>query len=151
MAEPSNRLKAPGLACGISEPMIRDLVDAFYARVRADDLLGPIFEHHVTNWPDHLAKLTDFWSSVTLMSGRYKGRPMPVHAAIPNIAQSHFERWLELFRTTAQECCPPGAAALFIDRAERIAESLQLGLHRMRSGAIPLSKDQQSPQKITSC
>ncbi len=151
MAEPSNRLKAPGLACGVSEPIIRDLVDAFYARIRTDDLLGPIFERHVTNWPDHLAKLTDFWSSVTLMSGRYKGRPMPVHAGIPDITQPHFDRWLELFRTTARECCPPPAAALFIDRAERIASSLQTGLRRMKSGAIPLTKEQRSQQKLTSC
>ncbi|MEX1147329.1 MAG: hypothetical protein WEB93_03005, partial [Sphingomonadales bacterium] len=34
----------------------------------------------------------------------------------------------ELFRATAREVCPGPAAAHFIDRAERIAESLELGI-----------------------
>lgn len=120
--------KAPGLAAGITEPMIRTLVHNFYAEVRRDPLLGPIFNARVRDWPEHLDKLTAFWSSVVLMTGRYKGRPMPVHVAIPDIARTHFERWLELFRSTARAVCPDAAAALFIDRAERIAESLHLGI-----------------------
>ena len=126
--------KAPGLAAGVTEPMIRDLVHAFYAEVRRDAMLGPIFEARVRDWPEHLAKLCAFWSSVVLMTGRYKGRPMPVHAAIPGLARAHFERWLTLFRATAKSVCPAPAAALFIDRAERIAESLHLGISLERSG-----------------
>jgi hemoglobin len=120
--------KAPGLAAGITEPMIRALVEAFYAEVRRDPLLGPIFEARVHDWPEHLDKLSAFWSSVVLMTGRYKGRPMPVHLAISEISRAHFERWLALFRATARDVCPEPAAAVFIDRAERIAESLHLGI-----------------------
>lgn len=120
--------KAPGLTAGITEPMIRQLVETFYAEVRQDPLLGPIFETRVHDWPEHLDKLSAFWSSVVLMTGRYKGRPMPVHMAIPEISRTHFERWLTLFRATALTVCPEPAAALFIDRAERIAESLHLGI-----------------------
>lgn len=120
--------KAPGLAAGITEPMIRNLVHSFYAEVRRDPILGPIFESRIRDWPEHLDKLSAFWSSVTLMTGRYKGRPMPVHIAIPEISRAHFERWLALFRTTANVVCPEPAANLFIDRAERIAESLHLGI-----------------------
>jgi hemoglobin len=123
---------APGLQVGIDDVVIRELVHAFYARVRDDTMLGPIFNAAVLNWEEHLAKLCDFWSSVTLMSGRYKGTPMAAHAALPNLAGEHFDRWLELFKATAHERCLPGAASLFIDRAERIAQSLELGvaLHR---------------------
>ena len=66
------------------------------------------------------------------MSGRYKGRPMPVHIAISEISPLHFERWLALFREAARAVCPEPAAAFFIDRAEKIAQSLHLGigLHR---------------------
>jgi hemoglobin len=130
--------KAPGLAVNVTEPMIRSLVDAFYARVRADAVLGPIFNARVADWDEHLAKLSDFWSSVVLMSGRYHGRPMPVHAAIPDIAEAHFARWLRLFTATAREVCPPAAATLFIDRANRIAQSLKLGiaLHRQSLAEI---------------
>ncbi|MGE3711295.1 MAG: group III truncated hemoglobin [Hyphomicrobiaceae bacterium] len=125
---------APGYSVGIDEEMIRALVHTFYARVRKDALLGPIFESAVDDWDVHLDKLCGFWSSVTLMTGRYKGAPMQVHANLPEISAHHFDRWLELFRSTAKEICPPRAAALFIDRAERIAQSLELGiaLHRGR-------------------
>lgn len=120
--------KAPGVAAGVTEPMIHGLVHNFYARVRADDLLGPIFNGAIDDWDHHLEKLCAFWSSVTLMTGRYKGAPMKVHAELPDISAEHFERWLALFRETAGDLCPPDAAALFIDRAERIAQSLELGI-----------------------
>lgn len=132
------RVNAPGLAVGVDEAMIRALVHGFYARVRRDDMLGPIFNGKVANWDEHLEKLCGFWSSVTLMSGRYKGTPMQAHAALPEISAQHFDRWLALFRETARELCPPAAAELFIDRAERIAQSLETGIALYR-GTGPLS------------
>lgn len=124
--------KSPGLAAGVTEPMIRDLVHAFYAKVRRDPLLGPIFEAKVHDWDAHLATLCKFWSSVTLLTGTYKGRPMPVHAALPDIDSHHFARWLTMFEETARELCPPDAAELFIDRSQRIAQSLQQGIALIR-------------------
>ena len=127
--------KAPGSSAGITEPMIQQLVHAFYARVRADPLLGPIFDAAIQDWDMHLEKLCAFWSSVALMTGRYKGTPMAVHAGLPQISAKHFGRWLALFRSTAHEVCPRDAARFFVDRSERIAGSLQLGiaLHRGES------------------
>jgi len=119
---------APGVAAGVTEPMIRGLVEAFYARVRQDPELGPIFNREVEDWDAHLAKLTDFWSSVMLMSGRFKGRPMATHAAVGDITPAHFARWLALFAETAAEVCPPPAAELFAARARTIGQSLQMGL-----------------------
>jgi len=128
--------KATGLEAGVTEPMIHDLVHAFYARVRGDALLGPVFSAVVTDWDTHLGKMSGFWSSVTLLTGCYKGTPMQAHAALPQIAPAHFQQWLALFRATAAEVCPPDAAALFIDRAERIAESLQMGIAIHRREAV---------------
>ena len=127
--------KAPGVDVGVTEPMIRELVHTFYARVRSDPLIGPIFNARIEDWPVHLEKLCAFWSSVTLMTGRYKGTPMRAHAELPDIAREHFQRWLALFQATAQDICPEAAAALFVDRSRRIAESLQLGIaiHRGES------------------
>lgn len=124
--------RAPGLEVGITEKTIQDLVYGFYAKVRRDEFLGPIFEAKIQDWSSHLKTMCAFWSSVTLMSGQYKGRPMIAHAAIPGIGSEHFTRWLQLFRQTAAEVCDTAAADLFIDRAERIAQSLQAGiaLHR---------------------
>lgn len=124
--------KAPGIDARVTEALIRNLVHVFYARVRCDPLLGPIFNTRVEDWPAHLDKLCAFWSSVLLMTGRYKGTPMKAHMELPGIAPAHFERWLALFHATAKEVCPRSAAGLFIDRSQRIAQSLQLGiaLHR---------------------
>lgn len=126
---------APGLAAGITDDTIHTLVHAFYHRVRRDPDLAPVFDAAIDDWAPHLEKMCAFWSSVVLMTGRYKGTPMQAHAALPRIGAEHFTRWLELFRATASEVCAPPAAALFIDRAERIAQSLQLGiaLHRGES------------------
>lgn len=131
----SPQAKAPGLAHGVSEDVIARFVPAFYDAIRRDDLLGPIFEHHVSDWPAHIARLCDFWSSVALMSGRYKGRPMPVHAAISGIDAAHFERWLRIFREVAAETCEPEAAAFLIERSQRIAQSLQAGIAQLREDA----------------
>jgi len=112
---------------GIDDPMIARLVDGFYDRVRADTLIGPIFEERISDWGPHLAQMKLFWSSVALMTGVYHGRPMPKHLPLP-VDGRHFDRWLELFRATARDLCPPPAADHFIERAERIAESLELGI-----------------------
>ena len=112
---------------GIDEAMIARLVDGFYDRVRADSLIGPIFDARIRDWGPHLAQMKLFWSSVALMSGVYHGRPMPKHLPLP-VDGRHFDRWLELFRATARELCPPAAADHFIERAQRIAESLELGI-----------------------
>lgn len=112
---------------GIDEPMISRLVEAFYDRVRLDPLIGPVFDARISDWGPHLAQMKLFWSSVALMSGAYHGRPMPKHLPLPVDAR-HFDRWLELFEATAAEVCPPAAAAHFMERARRIAESLELGI-----------------------
>jgi hemoglobin len=112
---------------GITEDMIATLVAAFYARVRADSVLAPIFEAKVRDWDFHLAKLCDFWSSVVLGSGRYHGQPMLAHITLA-IGTEHFDRWVRLFEDTVVGLCPPAAAARFIDKARRIADSFELGM-----------------------
>ncbi len=112
---------------GITEGMIEQLVRAFYARVRADDVLGPIFEARIRDWEPHLAQMFAFWSSVALMTGRYHGTPMVKHMRLP-VDAGHFDRWLALFEETAREVCPPEAAAHFMERARRIASSLEMGV-----------------------
>jgi hemoglobin len=112
---------------GIDEPMIETLIRAFYARVQKDALLAPIFESRISDWEPHLDNMFAFWSSLTLQSGRYHGQPMVKH--MPLIVDGrHFDRWLALFERTARDRCPPAAAERFIERARRVAESLELGV-----------------------
>lgn len=127
---------------GIDAAMISTLVHAFYGRVRADPLLGPIFEQRIGDWGPHLARMCAFWSSVTLMSGDYHGRPMPAHAPLP-IDAAHFDRWLALFEATARDVCPPAAADLFIEKARNIAASLELGIATFRG--LLLAKGERLP------
>lgn len=121
---------------GIDAAMIETLVRTFYGRARRDPLIGPIFERNVADWDAHIARLCDFWSSVALMSGRYHGQPMVAHLPLP-IDSPHFDRWLEIFIETASEVCPPVAAAHFIDRAHRIADSLELGIAAQKGEIRP--------------
>lgn len=112
-----------------TEAQIEDLVAAFYARIRRHPTLGPIFSRVIgPEWGPHLKLMCDFWSSVMLTTGRYKGRPIPAHVKIGDIAPEHFAEWLELFEATAKELFTPALAAGFVEKAKRIAESLKLGL-----------------------
>jgi hemoglobin len=135
----------PGVAAGVTEQMIHDLVHGFYGKIRADPALGPIFNRMVGDWDEHLAKMCDFWSSVLLMTGRFKGTPMAAHARIPDIRPTHFARWLHVFQQTAVEVCPPQAAALFVAKSEMIAQSLQLGIATSRGELPPVSGEARTP------
>ena len=114
----------------VTEATIKQLVDAFYARVRRDATLGPIFSTAIaeTGWPAHLQKMYAFWSSVMLTSGRYKGDPVSVHRRVGGIAPPLFGNWLDLFEATAAELFVPEIAEQFATKARRIAESLKLAL-----------------------
>jgi hemoglobin len=111
---------------GIDEAMIETVIRAFYARIQQDALLAPIFASRISDWELHLKNMFAFWSSMTLHSGRYHGQPMPKHMRLP-VDSIHFDRWLDLFEETARDLCPPLAAERFIERARRVAESLELG------------------------
>jgi hemoglobin len=112
-----------------SEVAIAQLIDNFYAKIRTDTELGPIFMRAIPgDWGPHLATMRSFWSSVMLTSGRYKGNPVAVHGRIEGIELEMFERWLALFDETCCELFTPAIADVFHSKASRIAESLKLAL-----------------------
>ncbi|MEX6505321.1 group III truncated hemoglobin [Jiella sp. M17.18] len=113
----------------LTEEALRDLVSVFYGRVREDEILGPLFNGAVADWPAHLERLTAFWSSVLLGSGRYKGNPFAAHLRhVDDIDPAMFGRWLAIWRRTTADRFPPEAAALLQLKADRIADSLKAGL-----------------------
>lgn len=129
-----------------TESQIEDLVTTFYARIRKHPTLGPIFEQVIgADWTPHLKVMCDFWSSVMLMSGRYKGNPMIAHMRLKMVRPEHFERWLELFTQTAAEVCPAAAAEAFVGRANNIARSLQLGMFYRAEKYPPPQARQDAP------
>jgi hemoglobin len=113
---------------GVDEDGLKRLVHAFYARVRQDPELGPLFDREVADWPAHLDKLTNFWSSTLLKTRRYDGRPLPPHLRLPEISDAHFARWLGLFRETARDVMPELGADAAIAMAERIATSFRMAI-----------------------
>ncbi len=110
----------------LDEALIERVIRRFYDNVQRDEVLGPIFAARITDWETHLQRMFAFWSSVTLSSGRYHGQPMPKHAALP-IDARHFDRWLALFERTVRDTCSSAVAELFIEKARRIATSLEMG------------------------
>jgi hemoglobin len=120
----------------LDEAAIARLVDTFYDRVRQDDLIGPVFNAAVHDWPAHKRTLTDFWCSVALRANRYRGNPMGVHRALSGIEEAHFQRWLALWRETVPQLIDDEGAARLIGHAERIGLSLRLGM-----GLLPRGRD----------
>jgi hemoglobin len=122
---------------GVSEEYISDLVEAFYVRVQADDELGPVFDHVVNGrWPEHLAKMKRFWSSVALRSAIYEGKPMVAHKALTEARPEHFVIWMRLFEQTLRDTAPSEAVVdYFMGFARTMAARLQSA---MFGGGSPL-------------
>jgi hemoglobin len=129
---------------GIDEAMVERLVRAFYAKARVDPLLGPVFNAKIQDWEPHLQTITDFWTSIALMSGAYHGQPMSKHIDL-EIDARHFDRWLALWEATARELCPEPAADRFVALARRVGESLELGVAGRRG--VLLLKGERLPQR----
>ncbi|MFC4621039.1 group III truncated hemoglobin [Comamonas nitrativorans] len=131
-------MDAPHVLC--TEEEITALVHRFYDRIRQHPNLGPIFNGHIDDWPAHLDRLVDFWSSVLLRTGRFSGAPMPKHVALPGLNAELFRQWLALWRTTAAEQANPALAEQAVAAAERIAQSLWMGYQAYAQGVdVPQS------------
>ncbi|WP_210357277.1 group III truncated hemoglobin [Sphingomonas beigongshangi] len=117
----------------LQEDDLRQVVHAFYAKVRADSELGPVFNGAIGDWFGHLEKLCAFWSSVMLTTGRYKGQPMAEHLRHPEaMTTSAFARWLRLWDETTDAMLAPEQASALQDKAARIAKSLAFGIRFQR-------------------
>ncbi|WP_417322356.1 group III truncated hemoglobin [Erythrobacter aureus] len=122
-------------ACGVDEKFISLMVERFYARIREDDLLAPIFAARIADWPEHLKRMKAFWRSILFNSGEFSGNPMLKHMAIPSLEEMHFARWLELFYATLNDLAPsPEGITLVAERARAIADSLLTGIKVRRDG-----------------
>jgi len=112
------------------EADLERLIPAFYARVRIDPMIGPVFNSAIDDWDHHLHKLIAFWSSVMLTSGRYKGNPMAAHAKhMDTITPDMFDRWLALWSEVTSELLADDVAQAMRAKAGMIAESLKLALY----------------------
>jgi hemoglobin len=123
------RKRAEAVAIVIDDDFVARLVESFYARIRADALLGPIFSARIADWALHLDRMKSFWRSVLHNSGEFAGNPMAKHLAIPGLERDHFAHWLDLFYATLRDLeRHPAATRLVGTRARMIADSLLTGI-----------------------
>ena len=131
MAEPSTPYhRCPGT--DLSDAAIKGLVVLFYARVRQDAVLGPVFADIIgEKWDTHLEKVVAFWRYATWLDRSYNASNfMLAHSKHALIQASLLPRWLMLFRQSARDACTKEAADHLIDIAERMAASLEMSLAR---------------------
>lgn len=109
---------------------IKRLVNTFYEKIRANELLGPIFNTHIAEheWPAHLEKLTDFWETKIFGISSFKGNPTLKHIRVDQnlkqtMALEHFEEWVRLWFETVDELFT-GARA---ERAKNAAQKMGTG------------------------
>ena len=107
-----------------TEAEVAELVTTFYARVRDDAVLGSIFERHVADWSRHMPKMVAFWSTALCGSKSYRGNPMLLHRALPDLTPAMFERWLDLFHEAASALPNRTMAERAGELSQRIAQSL---------------------------
>ncbi|MDF2818498.1 MAG: preprotein translocase subunit TatC [Stenotrophomonas rhizophila] len=122
-----------------SEQEVTRLVHDFYARVRQDEQLGPVFEARIHAWDVHLAQLVDFWSAMLRGTRRFNGNPMSKHMAMPELERALFDRWLLLFRRTTAELGNPPMQQLADDVATRIADTFWRRIQMQRWPELPLA------------
>ncbi len=116
-----------------TEEEVTALVHEFYARVRLDEELGPIFNAHIDDWDHHLVMLVDFWSAILRRTSRFTGAPMPKHAVLPGLTADLFRRWLGLFRETTADQPNQAMGDYAYAMAQRIAQSLWMGYQVSRN------------------
>jgi hemoglobin len=129
------RKRAEAAAIGIDDDFVSRLVDGFYTRIRADDLLGPIFGRVIADWPPHLERMKAFWRSILMNTGEFSGNPMARHLAIGGLEPHHFCHWLGLFYAALDDLDPhPDAKRTVAARARMIADSLLTGIRLKEHG-----------------
>ena len=109
---------------------VQQLIDSFYAKVRADDAIGYIFNEVArVDWEHHLPIMYAFWEGVLFQKPGYTGNPIQVHARLNQqipLEKEHFERWKKLFMETIGEHFEGENAERARQRAISIATMIQL-------------------------
>ena len=105
---------------------IEKLVNAFYDKVKKDDVIGYLFNDVAkVKWELHLPRMYDFWENILFYSGNYSGSPMVVHKELhqkSTMNQQHFQHWNDLFSETVDKLFEGVKANEIKERASNIAQ-----------------------------
>ncbi len=129
-AEIQDRAEKAMTEIGIDAAFINLLVETFYGRVLEHHTLGPVFDARLAGrWPQHMARMKQFWTAVAFKNGGYGGKPVQAHLGVQGMSADLFPQWLALFSATLDDIAPSRKAHdWFTETAERIARSLTLSL-----------------------
>ena len=129
-AEIQDRAEKAMAEIGVDAGFIDLLVETFYGRVLALPTLGPVFDARLAGrWPEHMARMKQFWAAVAFKSGGYGGKPVQAHLGVKGMSAELFPQWLALFSATLDDIAPNREAhGWLMETAERIARSLTLSL-----------------------
>lgn len=119
----------PGCERGpVTRERLATLVHSFYADVRADSLLGPVFEHALAErWEPHLDRMVEFWSTVALGSKSFSGNVFGKHMALESVTPAHFSAWVRLWGEHTERLFEPDDARELQFTAHGIARNLFQG------------------------
>lgn len=113
---------------------VRQLVHGFYAELRRDPLLGPVFAPLLDgHWDAHLERMVNFWCTALKIERRFRGDVYQRHMVLPNIRPEHLLRWLQLWNTHCQHSLPPALA----QRAQTVALGVGRVMHLGWFGQLP--------------
>ncbi len=117
------------------------LLQHFYADVRQDQFLGPVFRQHIHDWPAHLIKIAEFWARLTGGPSNFIGS-LPLKHAPLGLEAGHFDSWLGLWETNCSRYLASSEAREMTQLARLIGRRLQTIVgaemqteHRPPSGA----------------
>ncbi len=110
---------------------VAKLIHAFYAEVREDDLLGPIFNSMIKDWDKHLDLLTDFWETNLFFVKKYTGNPLEAHVRTDKfnnhtINEFHFGTWLNLWFKNIDDLFEGENAQLAKNRARNMSTFMNM-------------------------
>ena len=113
------------------------LVSTFYAKVRANEKIGYVFNEIIEDWPSHLEKLTDFWETNLFFVSKFRGNPMQAHVDVDrhfnnSIEQKHFGEWLNMWFETVDELFEGDRASIAKNRARNMASNLFMAVYEHR-------------------
>lgn len=117
---------------------IYKLVSSFYQKIRKQEVLGPIFNHIIKDWDEHIERLTDFWETNLLFVAKFKGNPIVVHQHVDStfkgsITEKHFGIWLHLWVTTTDSLFEGERAEIAKRRARKMSTHLYLSMNKSRT------------------
>ena len=92
----------------------------------------------ITDWDEHLEKLTDFWESNLFFKKKYTGNPLTKHVEVDKqqkgtINEMHFGVWLNLWFQTIDNLFVGEVAQLAKNRARNMGTFIHLKIFEART------------------